>query len=97
MAMKNITEILQTSSLGKIVERASNLNELNRIIPQIMPAQYAGLYRVANLVNDQLVFDVKNASVRQGLLLQEAILLNRIQQYYPKISLLVFRVRPYFN
>lgn len=94
---QNICEILQNSALARIVERANELNRLNDKIQQILPNLYRGLYRIRNLSDNSLVFEVQNAAVRHGLLMQKAILLHLIQQEYPHISELEIRVNPSFN
>lgn len=93
-APKKINDILQNSTLTRIVERANFINELNQKIQKILPESYRGLYRVANLVNNQLIINVKNATVRQGLLLQQVTLLKQIQADLPEITQLEFRVTP---
>ncbi|AHG79254.1 hypothetical protein X875_6360 [Mannheimia varigena USDA-ARS-USMARC-1388] len=93
-APKKINDILQNSTLTRIVERANFINELNQKIQKILPEPYRGLYRVANLVNNQLIINVKNATVRQGLLLQQVTLLKQIQADLPEITQLEFRVTP---
>lgn len=95
--VKDISKILQSSSLGKIVQRSALLYELNQKMPKLLPEKYRGLYRVANLVDNLLKFDVKNATIRQGLLLQQPMLLTAIQQDYPQITQLEFRVSPSFS
>lgn len=94
---QNIGELLQNSSLAKIVQRANELNRLNDNIQQLLPGQYRGLYRIVNLYDNLLVFDVQNATVRQGLLLQQAHLLQRIQTDLPQVNALQFNVNPEFK
>ena len=93
-APKKINEILQNSTLSRIVEKASFVNDLNQKIQKILPESYRGLYRVANLVDNQLIINVKSATVRQGLLLQQTALLAQIQTDLPEITQLEFRVNP---
>lgn len=94
---QNISEILQNSTLARIVERANELNRLNDKIQQLLPNLYRGLYRIRNLSDNQLVFDVPNATIRQGMLLQQVALLKLIQQDYPHITELSIRVMPSFK
>lgn len=96
-ATKNIHEILQNSSLTKIVQRANELNELNRKIQQLLPKQYHGLYRILNLSDNLLTFEVQNATIRQGLLLQQTYLLKLIQTDFPQVTELQFKVNPNFK
>ncbi|AHG73683.1 MULTISPECIES: DciA family protein [Mannheimia] len=93
-APKKINEILQNSTLSRIVEKANFVNDLNQKIQKILPESYRGLYRVANLVDNQLIINVKSATVRQGLLLQQTALLAQIQTDLPEITQLEFRVNP---
>lgn len=94
---KNIHEILQNSSLTQIVQRANELNELNRKIQQLLPEQYRGLYRILNLSDNLLTFEVQNATIRQGLLLQQTSLLKLIQTDFPQVTELQFKVNPNFK
>lgn len=93
-APKKINDILQNSSLSRIVEKANFINDLNQKIQKRWPESYRGLYRVVNLVDNQLIVSVKNATVRQGLILQQSMLLKQIQPDLPEISQLEFRVNP---
>lgn len=95
--IQGISELLQNSSLAKIVQRANELNALNFKIQQLLPMQYRGLYRIVNLYDNLLVFDVQNATIRQGLLLQQAYLLQLIQTDFPDVSELQFNVNPDFK
>ncbi|QIW16566.1 hypothetical protein A4G20_09570 [Pasteurellaceae bacterium RH1A] len=94
---QNIVEVLQNSSLSRVVEKANQLNEIAQKIAQNLPQNYRGLYRIANLVDNQLVFEVQNGTVKQGFLLQEQVLLNLISQDFPHIHALVFKVNPSFS
>lgn len=94
---KNITDILQNSSLNRIVQRANALNELNRKIQILLPKQYCRLYRILNLSDNLLTFEVQNATVRHGLQLQQAELLKWIQTDFPQVEKLYFKVNPNFK
>ncbi|MBF4101557.1 DUF721 domain-containing protein [Mannheimia haemolytica] len=89
-----MNDILQNSSLSRIVEKANFINDLNQKIQKRWPESYRGLYRVVNLVDNQLIVSVKNATVRQGLILQQNMLLKQIQTDLPEITQLEFRVNP---
>lgn len=93
-APKKIHDILQNSTFSRIVEKANDINMLNDKMQKILPESYRGLYRVANLVDNQLIINVQNATVRQGLLLQQAALLVQIQTDLPEITRFEFRVNP---
>lgn len=94
--LKNISDILQNSSLTKIVERSNQINLVNQKIQQRLPEQYRNLYRIVNLYDNLLVIEVQNATVRQGLLLQQPLLLKLIQTDFPDITALEFRLNPEF-
>lgn len=93
---RNINELMQHSTLTHIVQRANELNILNSKIQKLLPNLYNGLYRVRNLSDNSLTFEVQSAAVRQGLLFQQTILLNLIRQDYPNIDELKFKVNPNF-
>lgn len=94
---KPISEILQNSALTRIVQRANELNQMNVKIQRLLPSIYHRLYRIVNLSDNQLVFEVPNASIRQGLLLQQATLLKLIQAGFPQVSELKVKVNPNFK
>lgn len=96
-SVKNIRDILQNSTLAKIVERSNEMQLLNQKIQPLLPAQYRRLYRILNLYDNLLVIEVQNATVRQGLLLQQSFLLTLIQTDFPQITALEFRVNPEFR
>ena len=88
-SIKNITEILQNSSLSRIVQRANTLNDLNQKIKTLLPEKYRGLYRVANLVDNQLVI--------QGMLLEYTTLLCAIQRDFPQVQTIQINLNPNFS
>ncbi|PJG84494.1 DciA family protein [Conservatibacter flavescens] len=92
--MMNIKTILENSSLTKIMQRSLFLADLNHQISQLLPTQFNGLYRVANINEENLVIEVKSAVVRQGFLFKQTELLALIQQKYPKIQQLNLRINP---
>lgn len=96
-AMKNITDVLTNSSLSRIVQRANELNDLNQKIQHLLPEHYRKLYRIVNLVDNSLIFEVQNATVRQGLQFQQWQLLSLIQGDFPQVNELQFRVNPNFR
>lgn len=96
-AMQNIVEVLQSSQLTMIVEQANRLNMLNDKVKNCLPSAYRNLFRITNLINDSLFFDVQNATVWQGLLLQQTELLALIQTEFPQVSQLKFKINPNFR
>ena len=94
---KNITDILQNSTLAKVVKRSNEVNELNHKIQRLLPIQYQNLYRLTDFSENCFTIEVKNATVRQGLLLQQPFLLKLIQMSFPAITQLEFRVNPNFK
>ena len=95
--IQNITEVLQNSSLSHIVQRANELNLLNQKIQNLLPKQYRGLYRIVNLVDNCLIFEVQNATILHGLLLQRTLLLELIRLDFPTVTELQFKVSPSFK
>lgn len=94
---KNITEILQNSSLAKIVERSNEINLLNQQIQQLLPKPYQKLYRIINLYDNLLIIEVANSMVRQGFLFQQAQLLQLIQAKFPEIRQFELKLNPNFQ
>ncbi|KAE9533772.1 DciA family protein [Ursidibacter arcticus] len=95
--LKNIADILENSSLTKLVQRSNEINLLNFKIQQILPAQYRNLYRIINLYDNLLVIEVQNATIRQGFLLQQSMLLDLIQIDFPHITQLELKLNPNFK
>ena len=95
--LKNIADILENSSLTKLVQRSNEINLLNFKIQQILPAQYRNLYRIINLYDNLLVIEVQNATIRQGFLLQQSMLLRLIQTDLPHITQLELKLNPNFK
>lgn len=96
-SIKNISEVLENSSLSRIVQRVNELNLLNQKVQKLLPETFRGLYRIINLVDNQLIFEVQNATVRQGLQLQHFNLLKLIQTDFPEVTQLQFKVNPNFK
>lgn len=94
---QNIIDVLQNSSLARVVKRSNEINELNHKIQYLLPTQYRNLYRLVDFSENCFTIEVKNATVRQGLLLQQAFLLKLIQTDFPAITQLEFRVNPNFK
>ncbi|WP_301098906.1 DUF721 domain-containing protein [Otariodibacter sp.] len=96
-SVKNIIDILENSSLSKIVQKSNQINTLNEHLKYQLPEQYKPLFRVTNIHHKSVTIDVKNASVHQGFLLQRAFLLKLIQTEFPHITQLELRVNPDFK
>lgn len=94
---KNISEVLEQSSLSRLVERANQLNNLNDLLQQKLPEPFKRRCRVVNVSDDSLTLETPNAVVHQGLRLQQAYLLTIIQQAFPRIQTLLFRINPDFH
>lgn len=95
--LKGIDQILANSILTRIVERVNGLDELNQNIQQIIPKEYSGLYRITNLTDNSLKFDVRDGTTRSGFLLRKTEFLRLIQEKYPEITELEFNINPKFN
>lgn len=96
-SVKNISEVLQQSSLSRLVERANQLNAINDVLRKQLPEAFRELCRVVNVSESQLTFETPNAVVRQGLQLQQTSLLAIIQQTFPHIQTLQFNINPDFQ
>ena len=83
--------------MAKIVQRANQLNELNEKIQSLLPVQFRKLYRIVNLVENRLIIEVPNATISQGLQLQQMQLLTMIQTVYPEVNECVFKINPDFK
>ncbi|MFQ1047451.1 DciA family protein [Avibacterium paragallinarum] len=90
----NVQDVLENSSLGKIMQKGILLQQLNEQLERLFPSQFKGVYRVANIAENSLVIEVANAMVRQGLLFKQQELLAQIQQFQPQIQQLNFKVNP---
>ncbi|WP_410679006.1 DciA family protein [Avibacterium paragallinarum] len=90
----NVQDVLENSSLGKIMQKGILLQQLNEQLERLFPSQFKGFYRVANIAENSLVIEVANAMVRQGLLFKQQELLAQIQQFQPQIQQLDFKVNP---
>ena len=64
----NIHTLLQDSPLAKMMQKGVRLNELNQQMKAFFPAEFAGLYRIANIEKQSLRIEVANAMVRQSFL-----------------------------
>lgn len=95
--VKKMSDLLQNSALTRIVRQANELNLLNDSIQPLLPEVYRGLYRIVDLSDNQLTFEVQSPVVRQGLLMQQAWLLSLIQAKCPQITELKFNLNPQFK
>ncbi|MDP8079124.1 DciA family protein [Phocoenobacter skyensis] len=93
---QNIVDLLQQTKLSHIVERANLLNNLNTKVQQRLPQAYKGLYRISNLVDNTLMIEVQNATIKNGLQLQKSTLLTLIRIDFPNVTDLSFRINPNF-
>ncbi|MDH2924208.1 uncharacterized protein DUF721 [Nicoletella semolina] len=96
-AIKNISEVLQQSAFAHIVERNNQLQTINFTLKPLLPKTYQQFYRIINANDDTLTIEVPNATVRQGLWLEQHQLLRLIQQTLPQIQTLRFVINPDFK
>ena len=93
----NIQTLLQDSPLAKMMQKGVRLNELNQQMKAFFPAEFARLYRIANIEQQSLRIEVANAMVRQSFLFRQQALLGVIQQHLPEITELIFYINPEFR
>ncbi|MDU8925540.1 DciA family protein [Pasteurellaceae bacterium LIM206] len=91
---QNIKELIEGSHLAQIMQKGLFLNNLNQQLQSRFPPQFKGLYRLANMHEDSLNIEVASAVVRQGFLFRQQELLRLIQQDYPEITRLNFKINP---
>ncbi|WP_273392364.1 DciA family protein [Actinobacillus porcinus] len=90
----NIKDLLETSSLADVMKKGLLINEINQHIKKIFPVQFEGVYQIVNFDEKCLNIDVANAMVRQSFLFRQQELIQLIQQQYPSIETLQFRINP---
>lgn len=90
----NVQNVLEDSHLGRILQKGIQLQQLNEMLERTFSLQFKGFYRVANFSQNDITIEVANAMVRQGLLFKEQELLVLIQQTYPQIQKIQFKVNP---
>ncbi len=95
--IKNITTILGQTKLKQLVEKANIINDLNTKIQKRLPLAYKNLYRISNILNTEIIFEVQNASVKTGLQLQKNTILTLIKIDFPDITEVSFRINPDFK
>lgn len=93
-----ITTILTSktqNSLQKIQQHASTLLHLDRTVKAVLPEEFHGWYRIANLRNNVLVLEVANASWLMRLrYAQPALLTTLRQQILPSLTAIDIRINP---
>ena len=67
----NIHTLLQDSPLAKMMQKGVRLNELNQQMKAFFPAEFAGLYRFANIEQQSFRIEVATAMGRHRLLLRQ--------------------------
>ncbi|MFC0322599.1 DciA family protein [Gallibacterium melopsittaci] len=90
----NVNDVLQRSSLSALIDRHNQLQQFYQDIEKIIPAQFQGKIRVATLTENHILFHVANGMIYQSLCFQQTQLLAKIQQHYPKIQSIEFKVIP---
>lgn len=92
----NIKNVIDNSSITKIMQHARFLAQLNQQLQQLFPPHFQQQFRIANIQANQLCLEVKSATVRQALLFRQRELLKLVQQDYPNINQLSIRINPIF-
>lgn len=90
----NIEELLNRSNLAKIMQKGLKLHQMNEELQKILPPAFQGLFQVANIEGQNLTFLVASAVVRQGFLFRQQQILALIQQHYPEVQQLHFKISP---
>lgn len=94
---RNIKELLSESSLGKILQKSTALQQLNQELYQLLPSEISTHCRVANFDGVTLAIEVRSAMVGQALLFHQQNLLHRLQQSYTEMRQIKLKVSPYFK
>lgn len=85
----------QNSQLAQLTQRVQRLNELNIIMQQTLPIQFAGHCHLANVTAEHIVIHTDNASLASLLRFQAPVLCKTLSEHLPQaISKLDVKVRP---
>lgn len=93
----NIVEIMEQSSFAQIMHKGLAIHELNQKFNRTFPLEFQGLFRIGRISGNTLFIEVANAIVRQGMLFRQSDLLILIQEDYPQVKRLDFKINPEFS
>lgn len=93
---KHITTICeQNSQLTFFAQRVQQLNQLNIVLQQALPIQFAGHCHLANVDAEHITIHTDNASLASLLRFQAAVLCKTLSEHLPQsINKLEVKVRP---
>ena len=87
--------LLQEALLSKIQERIVALNQLTKVIDELLPSSLNKQYRVANYRQGVLVLEVSSASWLTRLRYEQSKLLSGIRkQILPSLSSIQYKINP---
>ncbi|QLB13415.1 uncharacterized protein DUF721 [Bisgaardia hudsonensis] len=94
---KNINQIIEKTTFSQIIKKSAFINELNEKIQFLFPKEFKGYYRVLEIEQHNILFEVANAMVRQAFLFNQKKLLELINKEYPEIKEIKFSINPELN
>ena len=97
-ATKRLNEIInkENTLLGKLFHKADILQQLDTEISSLLPSQFAGKAKVANINRFEVVIHIASAALLTRLRLQQRLVMQKINQRYSwaRIEKVTIKVRP---
>lgn len=93
---KSLTTLINkdTSILGKVLDKATYLKQIETILHDCLPEEFQGLFRVANYEHQKLILLTASASHLTQMRFLQAQLLYKLQQHLPDLKGFDIKVRP---
>ena len=95
--IKNIQEVIEKSSLVKIIDKGVKIIEINQKLSQFLSVEYRHKIRLANIRNQIACLECQSAAIRYGIQFQQHKILEFLQQCEPTIKKLEIKVNPNYN
>ncbi len=97
-ATKRLNEIInkENTLLAKLFHKADVLQQLDTEISSLLPPQFAGKAKVANINRYEVVIHITSAALLTRLRLQQRLLMQKINQRYTwaQLEKVTIKVRP---
>lgn len=93
---KSLTTLINkdTSILGRVLNKATHLKQIETKLHDFLPEELQGLFRVANYEHQKLILLTANASSLTRMRFFQAQILYKLQEYLPDLKSFEIKVRP---
>ncbi len=95
--LQNIQNIINNSSLAKIMVRTQLVNNLNEYLKTHLPTKYGDYFKIINIRDNKVIISVPSATYQKGFTDHKQTFINVLKSFDNNLNMVEFIIDPNFK